>query len=205
MIQLEDLITEGKPKAGDYVKTAYGVGVINKVRGAIAYMKLPDGGDWMNNIKFLKPTGKKEKGKNLWTEGKLTEASGGGKEKVYMLNGMLWFSYSPNSGRTTRIRGRGWITDQSSEKNFDGGVKDLAKWSKYQKPIKKKTASNGSKVSLFKIPEYSGGDAKEYDIWGGDEKPKKWAYLLVSIGKKINVISVFRSKPEAMSWIGHTA
>ena len=50
-----------------------------------------------------------------------------------------------------------------------------------------------------------GGDAKEYDIWGGDEKPKKWAYLLVSIGKKINVISVFRSKAEAMSWIGHTA
>ena len=137
--------------------------------------------------------------------GLMTEASGGGKEKVYMLNGMLWFSYSPDSGRTTRIRGRGWITDQSSEKNFDGGVKDLAKWSKYQKPIKKKTASNGSKVSLFKIPEYSGGDAKEYDIWGGDEKPKKWAYLLVSIGKKINVISVFRSKPEAMSWIGHTA
>ena len=137
--------------------------------------------------------------------GLMTEASGGGKEKVYMLNGMLWLSYSPNSGRTTRIRGRGWITDQSSEKNFDGGVKDLANWSKYQKPIKKKTASNGSKVSLFKIPEYSGGDAKEYDIWGGDEKPKKWAYLLVSIGKKINVISVFRSKPEAMSWIGHTA
>ena len=74
VIQLKDLITEGKPKAGDYVKTVYGIGVINKVRGAIAYMKLPDGGDWMNNIKFLKPTGKKEKGKNLWTEGiKLNE------------------------------------------------------------------------------------------------------------------------------------
>ena len=126
-------------------------------------------------------------------------------EKVYMLNGMLWLSYSPNSGRTTRIRGRGWITDKSSEKNFDSGVKGFAKWSQYQKPIKKKTASNGSKVSLFRIPEYTGGDAKEYDIWGGDEKPKKWRYLLVSLGKKINVISVFRSKAEAMSWIGHTA
>ena len=74
MIKLRDLLLEGKPKAGDYVKTVYGIGVINKVRGAIAYMKLPDGGDWMNNIKFLKPTGKKEKGKNLWTEGiKLNE------------------------------------------------------------------------------------------------------------------------------------
>ncbi len=131
----------------------------------------------------------------------ITEASGGGKEKVYMLNGMLWLSYSPNSGRTTRIRGRGWITDDSSLKNFDSGVKDLAKWSKYQKPIKKKTASNGSKVSLFRIPEYSGGRAEEYDIWGGDEKPKKWLYLLIATGKKINVISVFHSKGEAMSWI----
>ena len=132
----------------------------------------------------------------------ITEAK---EEKVYMLKGMLWLSYSPNSGRTTRIRGRGWITDKSGHKNFDGGVKELAKWSTYQRPITKKTASNGSKVSLFKIPEYSGGSAKEYTIWGGDEKPKKWLYLLVSIGKKINVISVFRSKGEAMSWIGHTA
>ena len=134
----------------------------------------------------------------------ITEASGGGKEKVYLLNGMLWFSYSPNSGRTTRIRGRGWITDKSGHKNFDSGVKDLAKWSQYHKPISKKTASNGSKVSLFKIPEYSGGRAEEYDIWGGEEKPKKWNFLLVSIGKKINVISVFHRKAEAMSWIGYT-
>jgi hypothetical protein len=135
-------------------------------------------------------------------ESKLNEAK---EEKVYMLNGMLWLSYSPDSGQTTRVRGRGWITDQSGSKNFDSGVKGFAKWSKTQKPIKKKTASNGSKVSLFKIPEYSGGSAKEYTIWGGDEKPKKWVYLLISIGKKINVISVFHSKAEAMSWIGHTA
>ena len=135
-------------------------------------------------------------------ESKLNEAK---EEKVYMLNGMLWLSYSPDSGQTTRVRGRGWITDQSGSKNFDSGVKGFVKWSKTQKAIKKKTASNGSKVSLFKIPEYSGGSAKEYTIWGGDEKPKKWVYLLVSIGKKINVISVFHSKAEAMSWIGYTA
>ena len=125
-------------------------------------------------------------------------------EKVYMLKGMLWLSYSPNSGQTTRIRGRGWITDKSGHDNFDSGVRGFAKWSKTQKPISKKTASNGSKVSLFKIPEYTGGDAKEYTIWGGDEKPKKWNFLLISIGKKIDVISVFHRKAEAMSWIGYT-
>ena len=125
-------------------------------------------------------------------------------EKVYMLKGMLWLSYSPNSGQTTRIRGRGWITDKSGDKNFDSGVRGFAKWSKTQKPISKKTASNGSKVSLFKIPEYTGGDAAEYDIWGGDEKPKKFNFLLISVGKKIDVISVFHRKAEAMSWIGYT-
>ena len=73
MIKLKDLITEGKPKAGDYVKTAYGIAQINKIRRTIAYMTLPDKGKWLNDIKHLKPTGKKEKGKTLWTEGILTE------------------------------------------------------------------------------------------------------------------------------------
>jgi len=125
--------------------------------------------------------------------GTLNEAK---EEKVYMLNGMLWLSYSPDSGRTTRVRGRGWITDKSGDKNFDGGVKGFVKWAQTAKPIKK-----NKDHKLFKIPEYSGGSAKEYDIWGGDEKPKKWLYLLVATGKKINVISVFHSKAEAMSWI----
>ena len=125
--------------------------------------------------------------------GTLNEAK---EEKVYMLNGMLWLSYSPNSGRTTRIRGRGWITDKSGHDNFDGGVKGFVKWAQHAKSIKK-----NKDHKLFKIPEYSGGRAEEYDIWGGDEKPKKWLYLLVATGKKINVISVFHSKGEAMSWI----
>ena len=124
---------------------------------------------------------------------------GSGKEKVYVLNGMLWISYSPNSGQTTRIRGRGWITDKSDSKNFDSGVRLYVKWAKQNKPIKKSKTQK-----LFKIPEFDGGDAKEYTIWGGDEKPKKWLYLLVATGKKINVITVFHSKAEAMSWIGHT-
>ena len=79
MIKLKDLLLEGKPKAGDYVKTVYGIGVLNKVRGAVGYVKLPDDqgnrmGFWPTDIRHLKPTGKKEKGKNLWTEGiKLNE------------------------------------------------------------------------------------------------------------------------------------
>ena len=76
MIKLRDLITEGKPRAGDYVKVVTGeVGQINKVKGKIAWIKLASNKKsfFPSDIKNLKPTGKREKGKNLWTEGILTE------------------------------------------------------------------------------------------------------------------------------------
>ena len=57
-----------KPKAGDYVKTVYGIGQINKVRGTIAYIKLPDDtkGFWPADARDLKSTSKKEKGKKAF-------------------------------------------------------------------------------------------------------------------------------------------
>jgi len=62
----------GKPKKGDYVKIMIGViAQIEKIRGSIAFMKLPGEktkGYWMNDLKNLKPTDKMEKGKTLWTE-----------------------------------------------------------------------------------------------------------------------------------------
>ena len=76
MIKLKDLITEGKPRAGDYVKVVTGeVGQINKVKGTIAWIKLASNRKsfFPSDIKNLKPTGKREKGKTLWTEGILTE------------------------------------------------------------------------------------------------------------------------------------
>ena len=77
MIKLKDLLLEGKPKAGDYVKAYNGeIGVINKVRGAIAWIKFASNSKSYlpSDVRHLKPTGKKEKGKNLWTEGiKLNE------------------------------------------------------------------------------------------------------------------------------------
>ena len=76
MIKLRDLIIEGKPRAGDYVKVVTGeVGQINKVKGKIAWIKLASNKKsfFPSDIKNLKPTGKREKGKTLWTEGILTE------------------------------------------------------------------------------------------------------------------------------------
>jgi flagellar hook-basal body complex protein FliE len=62
---------DGKPSKGDYVKTIFGIAQIEKVRGSIAYMKLPGKktkGYWLNDLKNIKPTDKMEKGKTLWTE-----------------------------------------------------------------------------------------------------------------------------------------
>ena len=128
-----------------------------------------------------------------------------GKEKVFVQSGELWISHSTGSGRTTRLRGRGYFTDLKGNKNYDSDAKEFAIWATKNKPIKKKKSSTGSIVTLFKIPEYGRGvDAKDLSIWGGEVKPNKWNYMVVSSGK-INVIMVFDNKPEAMSWIGHTA
>ena len=78
MIKLKDLITEGKPRAGDYVrdKRTKELGKINKIRGnKMAYVKFPS-----NKKSFLpmdvskwKPSGNHNVGRTIWTEGILTE------------------------------------------------------------------------------------------------------------------------------------
>ena len=40
MIKLKDLLLEGKPRAGDYVKTVYGIGKINKEKSSDYRLKV---------------------------------------------------------------------------------------------------------------------------------------------------------------------
>ena len=82
MIKLKDLISEGKPRAGDYVrdKRTKELGKVNKIKGnKIAYVKFPN-----NKKSFLpmdvsawKDSGKRNKGKQIWTEGLITEGGDG--------------------------------------------------------------------------------------------------------------------------------
>jgi len=122
------------------------------------------------------------------------------KTVLYLLNGYFWLSYSPGSGTTLRIRGRGYITDKSSDKNYDDGVSGIVKWSKTEKPIKKTKTQ-----SLYKIPEYEKHvtDATNMDIWGGEVKPNKWYYVVITYGK-FNIINIFDNKSEAIAWVKHT-
>jgi hypothetical protein len=62
---------DAKPKKGDYVKAPNGeIGKINKIRRTIVWVKFASNKKSFlpTDIKDLKPTGKKEKGKTLWTE-----------------------------------------------------------------------------------------------------------------------------------------
>ena len=68
MIKLKDLLTEGKPRAGDYVKVVTGeVGQINKVKGTIAWIKLASNKKsfFPSDIRDLVQMAKKEKGRNM--------------------------------------------------------------------------------------------------------------------------------------------
>ena len=116
MIKLKDLLTEGKPRAGDYVKVVTGeVGQINKVKGKIAWIKLASNKKsfFPSDIKNLKPTGKREKGKTLWTEGILTEgketlvATGKDKKgnKIQMYKTVRWGGMVTHILKSNGMRG----------------------------------------------------------------------------------------------------
>ena len=87
MIKLKDLISEGKPKAGDYVrdKRTKELAKVNKIKGnRMAYVKFPS-----NKKSFLpmdvskwKPSGNRNVGRTIWTEGLITEGGDGILEPV---------------------------------------------------------------------------------------------------------------------------
>jgi len=81
MIKLKDLISEGKPRAGDYIRDKFTkeLGKVNKIKGnRMAYVKFPS-----NKKSFLpmdiskwKPSGNHNVGRTVWTEGTITKKRG---------------------------------------------------------------------------------------------------------------------------------
>ena len=135
-VQIESVNEAAKAKAGDYVKTIAGIAQIEKVRGSIAYMKLPGKktkGYWMNDLKFLKSTGKMEKGKPLWTEGFGGELKGKDREKFekarkenaeqlgYKLTGKSDIRESWNQLRTNLMS----ILKRKQHQKIDGVLVDM--------------------------------------------------------------------------------
>jgi len=111
----------------------------------------------------------------------------------------LWVAYDDNSGTTSLNVDKGYLTDKSSDANYDSIVRNIVKFAKNTKPIKSK-----GNLSLYELPIYSGKEQKNYSIWDGTETPKKVKYFIVSTGK-INVVTFFDTKKEALMWIKTTA
>ena len=122
------------------------------------------------------------------------------KDKVFVQDGYLWVSYSPGSGKTTRLTPRMFITDKSDDDNFDSNAIDIAKWSETEKPLMKNLISR-----VHKIPVYDRGRGRtssELSIWGGIQSPKSFLYMCITKGTTgINVISFFEKRNEVTNWI----
>jgi len=103
------------------------------------------------------------------------------------------------SGKSMNIstgRKNSFKTDKKGDRSYDSLVKEIAEWSKNNRPMK----SSGSS-KLFEIPEYNilNDPHSEYDIWGGEQEPKDKIYMVVEEDEKI--INLFDNKNEAINWI----
>ena len=69
-MKLKDLLKEGKPKKGDYVKSWSGeIGLINKSSGRTSYVKYPSTkGNKFDTAFDVTDSGEKHNGKTLWIE-----------------------------------------------------------------------------------------------------------------------------------------
>ena len=107
--------------------------------------------------------------------------------------------FNCNSTIPTNIKS--YITDKAGDKNEDSSTRDFVKFAKRNKPLK---ATKDKQSLMFELPVYDSYDQISYDIWGGDKKPFKKEYFVVALGD-INVVTFFKSKNEAASWIKHTS
>ena len=128
---------------------------------------------------------------------KISEASD---EKIYYVKDELWIANAQGSGQTIQYRNINQAkSNKSGDRTYDSSVDKIVKWAKTNKPLKTNKDKN---VLLFEIPVYPLMNSWEgkYEIWGGDVKPLKHYYMIVSIDG-IAVVQLFDKKNEALAWI----
>ena len=126
--------------------------------------------------------------KELFTEAK--------QDKVYFNDNTLWVAYGQGSGTTAyNLDIKKFLTDEKG-KNYDDIVSKLLKFSKGTKPMK---ASGNTK--MFEVPVYGKSEyGKTLDIWGGDVKPQKKYYMIIT-EEKSTIVNFFDNKKEAQAWM----
>jgi len=118
-----DFIIEGKLteiKKGDYVDSMGEIGLVNKVKGQVAYVKFDSNPKSFHPMmaSSLNKSGKKHKGKDLYTEGKLTEALNPKKASKVIFDKLV---FAKLIGQQNRKRAEGIIEFQLRAMNFGEG------------------------------------------------------------------------------------
>jgi len=122
-----------------------------------------------------------------------------GDRKLLISDNTIWFTYAPNSGIALPMANKTYLTDKNGDSNYYPNIlSKMVDFAKTARPIKEK-----KNLKLYSIPVYKGNEASEYDIWGGSTKPIKEKFVILSTGK-INVLTIFGSKKEALNWIKTT-
>jgi hypothetical protein len=121
--------------------------------------------------------------------------------QVYFVDDELWLAYGQGSGSVSQIRNiKKAISNKRGDATYDSNVDKIVKYSENTKPMK----TNKSKdMKMFEIPVYTQRVLEfgaKYDVWGGDVKPVKKRYMVVST-RGIAVVNFFDKKNEAIGWV----
>ncbi len=112
--------------------------------------------------------------------------------KVYKIKDIFWIAYAEGSGIALPLKNRSYITDKKDDKNVDFDfIRNILMFAKLQKPLKK-----NKNLSLYELPIHE----SDRGIWDGSRTTKNKEYFILSTGK-INVVTFFKKKTEALAWI----
>ncbi len=132
--------------------------------------------------------------KELFTE--ITEGLKPSDYKIYFEDNTLWVAYGQGSGATSYMPNIEKFLTSGKGKNHDSIVDRLLTAASAMKPMK--SAGN---ASLYEVPYYGKTEyGKTLDIWGGNIKPAKKYYMVITI-EKDTIVNFFNNKNEAQSWI----
>lgn len=119
------------------------------------------------------------------------------KYEIYFVGNELWVAYGQGSGTTSYMPDiKRALNNKSGDERYDSNVDKIVGNLKFQKPLK---VNKDKDIFLYAIPFYPNTSGR-FDVWGGDVKPLKNYYMVVSTSG-VAVINIFDKKAEAMAWM----
>lgn len=121
----------------------------------------------------------------------------------------LWISYSPGSGITYQLKDlKHFLSDNPAHKEWDHMTAELVDWSNNHTPTIKRNQHKLYEIPVYNLngyrilnPNSYQTGYKDLEIFGGEIKPSKKIYMVISTETSgFHVINFFINKNEAISW-----